>query len=450
MGSGNWPRRWRLLLVAVLASAQSRAEPPPTFPSRVELVRLDVVVVDREGRPVEGLTAADFQVEENGRPRKVESFEPIVVRVRTPAPPSGGARPTLVAEPQTHVAEEGRCVLIFVDDVHLASSTAQQLRLQLVPFVEREVRDGDWVMLVAPQAHVRWTARTAWERAQIPRIPRAHRRPVLPGPFPEPRLGVRGHGGGRAATPGAARRFSRRRRPHRRPEPPLRGGLRRRATAYRDDVTGASRGGRIPCRRARAQVPDPLFAGIRPRPRFPEFDEIVDLARRANVAVHFVDPRGLASTCAESGADPRDCDNSLTGWMKSSAGAISIAQATGGRDSRLNDPVAEVRRVLEESQAYYLIGYERVDRAARRAPRPGARSEGRAQGPRAKALRGHQAERLEDARGAGSGHAALDLRRDRPSDAGRRPGACRRAWFELRCDLVRDSRVEADLRGPGR
>ena len=47
--------------------------------------------------------------------------------------------------------------------------------------------------------------------------------------------------------------------------------------------------------------------------------------------------------------------------MKSSAGAISIAQATGGRDSRLNDPVAEVRRVLEESQAYYLIGYEPVD-----------------------------------------------------------------------------------------
>ena len=305
MGSGNWPRRWRLLLVAVLASAQSRAEPPPTFPSRVELVRLDVVVVDREGRPVEGLTAADFQVEENGRPRTVESFEPIVVRVRTLAAPACGSRPMLAAVPQTHVAEEGRCVLFFVDDIHLASSTAQQLRLQLVPFVERELRDGDWVMLVAPQAHVRWTARTAWERAQIPRI-----------------LGRIGGQYSRDPFRSHVSEFAAMEAVERQPLGPRGGSL---GSGDRiggqnllfEEVYAVARrriGTTLPALREAVAS----LAGVRGHkslilysqgfvlaPRFPEFDEIVDLARRANVAVHFVDPRGLASTCAESGADPR-------------------------------------------------------------------------------------------------------------------------------------------------
>lgn len=72
----------------------------PTFPTAVERVRLDVIVVDAEGRPVEGLAPSDFQVEENGRQRRIEieSFEPNVVRVATPVlvtPPA----PTITATP---------------------------------------------------------------------------------------------------------------------------------------------------------------------------------------------------------------------------------------------------------------------------------------------------------------------------------------------------------------
>jgi len=41
----------------------------------VDLVELYVTVTDREGNLVEGLTAAEFRVEDNGRPQKVERFE---------------------------------------------------------------------------------------------------------------------------------------------------------------------------------------------------------------------------------------------------------------------------------------------------------------------------------------------------------------------------------------
>jgi VWFA-related protein len=344
------------LLVLTASSGSAWAQAAPTFPSGVELVRLDVVVVDGEGRPVTGLAAEDFAVEENGRPRTIASFESIVVRAPS-APAVPALQPTLVAVPRVHAPEEGRCVLFFLDDVHLASSTMQQLRLSLVPFVERELRDGDWVTVVAPQAHVWWTARTAWERTQLPTI-----------------LGRIGGQYSRDPFRDRLDEFKAMEAVERQPLGPhggsLGGGDRIGGQSLLVEEVYAVARRRIGMTLGTLREAVASLAGFRGHkslvfysqgfilaPRFSEFDQIVELARRANVAVHFVDPRGLASACSESGADPDDCDNSVQRWLKTAAGAVSIAQATGGRDTRLNDPVAEVHRILEESQAYYLVGY---------------------------------------------------------------------------------------------
>lgn len=53
------------LALATLAS-RTASQTPPTFPAGVELVRIDVVVLERNGRPVTGLSAADFEIIENG------------------------------------------------------------------------------------------------------------------------------------------------------------------------------------------------------------------------------------------------------------------------------------------------------------------------------------------------------------------------------------------------
>jgi Ca-activated chloride channel homolog len=50
--------------------------PPPYLAEvDVELVELYTTVVDRRGRPVEGLTAADFKISEDGAPQTIERFE---------------------------------------------------------------------------------------------------------------------------------------------------------------------------------------------------------------------------------------------------------------------------------------------------------------------------------------------------------------------------------------
>jgi hypothetical protein len=59
---------WTLGLAAVLVARQ---EPAPTFRSGVELIQLDVSVLDKDRRPVQGLTAADFTVLVDGQPRPI-------------------------------------------------------------------------------------------------------------------------------------------------------------------------------------------------------------------------------------------------------------------------------------------------------------------------------------------------------------------------------------------
>lgn len=48
----------------------------PTFRSRTDLVQLDISVLDKDRRPVRGLTAADFTVLEDGKPQSVSITTP--------------------------------------------------------------------------------------------------------------------------------------------------------------------------------------------------------------------------------------------------------------------------------------------------------------------------------------------------------------------------------------
>jgi VWFA-related protein len=81
------------LAVTVLAGrALVAQQPAATFRSSSSLVRVDVVVRDRDGNPVRGLTAADFVVTEDNRPQQITSFtfEEIAMDVLPPAAPVPG------------------------------------------------------------------------------------------------------------------------------------------------------------------------------------------------------------------------------------------------------------------------------------------------------------------------------------------------------------------------
>lgn len=60
-----------------LAAAQQSPTPQTTFRGGVDLVQLDVSVLDRDRRPVQGLTPGDFIVRIDGRQLPVVAFKAV-------------------------------------------------------------------------------------------------------------------------------------------------------------------------------------------------------------------------------------------------------------------------------------------------------------------------------------------------------------------------------------
>jgi VWFA-related protein len=342
------------LALATLAS-RTASQTPPTFPAGVELVRIDVVVLER-GVPVTGLSAADFEITENGRRREIVSFEPIVVR--SPSRPTAveSVTPARVSEPIVRAPEENRYFLIFFDDVHLSALAAERTRAQLVRFLERETREGDWVTVVSPLAGVKWTARTAFEHRQLLAVIQGLKGLLVRDPFKDKTSDFEAmrtvEYGGRDYKPPPG------------PNSTFRASAE--LIAYERYALAQRR-----IRQSLGGLVDAIqsIAGFRGRkslifysegfiksPSMPDFDQVIELARRAHVAVYFVDPRGLSSGLPMADGEPGG--PSLIQLDTDAGGTSYLATATGGRISISNDATALLHDAMVESSAYYLLGFQ--------------------------------------------------------------------------------------------
>lgn len=106
-----------LALTAVaLVSISGAGQQPPTFRAGVEAVVLDVSVLDRDRRPVRGLTAADFTILEDGRPQTIQTFSAVdipdvVVQDTTP-----WMREIIPDVRSNEEFKDGRVVVLVLDD----------------------------------------------------------------------------------------------------------------------------------------------------------------------------------------------------------------------------------------------------------------------------------------------------------------------------------------------
>ncbi len=109
--------------IVALAAVVPLAQPPqnPTFRSGADVVRIDVSVLDKNRVPVQGLTAADFIVREEGKPRPVVAVGEVVLPP-APAPPAsvrtGQEDWTSEIAPDigTNQMDQARLFVIVLDD----------------------------------------------------------------------------------------------------------------------------------------------------------------------------------------------------------------------------------------------------------------------------------------------------------------------------------------------
>jgi VWFA-related protein len=83
-----------LIVGANLGAQQTQG---PVFRADTRLVEVNVVVQDRSGRPIEGLSRADFTLLEDGKPQQIELFNVEASRPALPAPPAETISPAAVA-----------------------------------------------------------------------------------------------------------------------------------------------------------------------------------------------------------------------------------------------------------------------------------------------------------------------------------------------------------------
>ena len=127
----------------------------PRFRVGVDVVRIDAVVTDREGRTVPDLTAADFEVRQNGKLQKVTFAQFIPVLSGPPAQAGEASASPAVREmtglttpPPIRPEDVQRTLAIVVDDLGLSVESFHGMQRALHTFVDKEVRPSDLVAVM--------------------------------------------------------------------------------------------------------------------------------------------------------------------------------------------------------------------------------------------------------------------------------------------------------------
>jgi VWFA-related protein len=132
------------LLVPVAALAQlSRTSET----INVNVVEVDVVVLDSQGKPVPGLRASDFDLRVGGHKRTITNFYEVNRRADEAGTPRSGTGATPVARRDY--------IVLFVDDLHLNQHEKKRALDALRTFVKDHVHAGTAAMLVALDGNLR-------------------------------------------------------------------------------------------------------------------------------------------------------------------------------------------------------------------------------------------------------------------------------------------------------
>ncbi|AMY12244.1 VWFA-related Acidobacterial domain protein [Luteitalea pratensis] len=382
-----------LCLVPAVAFGQPGGT-QPRFRTETALVTVDAVVVDDRGQPVTGLTTADFEVLDEGVAQRVEFFQ------ETGAPGSGVSTPARKPGRYSYATNVGaqatatRTFVLVFDDLHLTREQGEQARLALSQFIRVQLVDGDLVSLVVPGIALRWHARLPGGRDELLRIAEGLQGRFQPEPTFERITDYEAYRIHVFQDEAVANSVDRRWRNYRQLgrestnlasdrgfQPQERGGNAgviqqdlaiRAADVYsrlmaRNRVTLGSMKAMVEGLEAvRGRKSVLLFsAGLIEDQEQIDARHVLDAARRANVAVYFIDVRGIGSGSAFATAqfgsplDTRDVGFANAQIELEVQGSENLAIDTGGFSVRnANDLNAALGRISRELSSYYLLGFQ--------------------------------------------------------------------------------------------
>jgi len=404
---------------AIVPEPLADQEAPPTFTGRVEQVIVDLVVTDKKGNPVSGITMDDLVVTEDDVPQAIISFEAVepgapAELAEEPPPP-----PRISSNTEANIGR-GRVFVVIFDDMNLAPFRARDAKAAVASFLHSGVSEGDYVNLIATSGSTWWTARMMAGRDKlIDTLKRLEGRRIPDftierlTDWEAMRIHVYNDPQIMAQVLRRYERFGALSLAQRAPNDPLSGTVgdplvtarasqvyfesRTRANAVLGTLERALNGlASASGRKSVILVSEGFIYDL----NLQGFKRVSTAARRANAAVYFLNARGLEGLPGEfSAAFGPPVASQDVGYAFASAdfvddGSEVIANDSGGFTVKnTNDLSQGIQRIAKETQQYYLLGYISSNLA-----RDGAFREievkfkkGRAKGLKIRARRGYYA-----------------------------------------------------------
>jgi VWFA-related protein len=119
----------------------------------VTLVQLDAVVTDKKGNPVTDLQKDDFEIYEDGKRQLITNFsfvpiQPSVTPERKLAPPARKAPPVPLPPVRLKPEQVRRTIAIVVDDLTMRAGSVEAVKHHLRKLVDEQMQPGDLVAII--------------------------------------------------------------------------------------------------------------------------------------------------------------------------------------------------------------------------------------------------------------------------------------------------------------
>ncbi len=334
------------------------------------LVQVDAVVTDKNGKPVTDLRPEEVEIQEDGRPQKITGFSYVALDSITPSDRTESAKRTdsKIPGPPVRLRPEQvrRTIALVVDDLGLSFESTHFVRQALKKFLDQQMQPNDLVAIIRTGGGIGALQQFTSDKRQLyAAVERVKWTPT-------------GRGGiGAFAPMGSQGSLS--------PtanDDESRGATREDLDQFREDVFAVGTLGAVqyivrglrelPGRKSVVLISDGVKIFSRNEPTgslrvLTALQSLTELANRASVVIYTMDARGLQAlglTAADStsGMTSAQVEQGLSDrrsdFLESQNGLNYLAQQTGGLAIRNNNDLAgSIRRVIEDQGGYYLIGY---------------------------------------------------------------------------------------------
>ena len=126
---------------AVLAQQSPDAQvPAPTIRVTTHMVLVDVVVTDKQGKPVLGLEPENFALEENGKAQKIAAF--VTPEQNQPPAPGPTLPPGIYSNRAQYRAPGGPITVLLLDATNTQFKDQAYARRQMLRFVREQYKPG--------------------------------------------------------------------------------------------------------------------------------------------------------------------------------------------------------------------------------------------------------------------------------------------------------------------